>query len=64
MLINPLPVKKEYAVRNGCITCFEVTKCPKCDMKLDEIQELCDVNFCPNCGQELSWEDSDERDTF
>lgn len=28
----PKPVKIEYDTTNGCITCFEVAKCPNCDV--------------------------------
>lgn len=51
----PKPVKIEYDTTNGCITCFEVAKCPNCDVPLDDVSEFCDVSYCLHCGQALDW---------
>lgn len=53
----PKPVKIEYDTTNGCITCFEVAKCPNCDVPLDDVSEFCDVSYCLHCGQALDWSD-------
>lgn len=53
----PKPVKIEYDTTNGCITCFEVAKCPNCDLPLDDVSEFCDVSYCLHCGQALDWSD-------
>ena len=53
----PKPVKIEYDTTNGCITCFEVAKCPNCDVPLDDVSKFCDVSYCLHCGQALDWSD-------
>lgn len=57
----PKPVKIEYDTTNGCITCFEVAKCPNCDVPLDDVSEFCDVSYCLHCGQALDWEGNENE---
>lgn len=57
----PQPVKTEYEAQGGCITCFEVAKCPNCDVPLDDISEFCDVSYCLHCGQALDWEGNENE---
>lgn len=57
----PKPVKIEYDTTNGCITCFEVAKCPNCDVPLDDVSGFCDVSYCLHCGQALDWEGNENE---
>lgn len=60
-ILIPKPVKIEYDTTNGCITCFEVAKCPNCDVPLDDVSEFCDVSYCLHCGQTLDWEGNENE---
>lgn len=39
---------------------YDMAECPRCGWETDDSDAHWGDSFCPNCGQALLWEDSDE----